>query len=195
MLKKLFIALAIFFSVFVLFYATVRADEKASDATTSGHVKYDLAYPGMLPDNPLYKIKLIRDKITNFLISDPRRKVDFYLLQADKGILAAAILIDKSKVTLAENTALKAEHNMTLINIQIPALREKPDDSFFKKLMTASKKHQEVLSSLIKRLPNEKQHIFISVLNFSKSNLATLERFNDKNPKMWNNWNNWNNSN
>lgn len=189
MTKKLFLFIAVICVALVISPNIAHAEDLAS---SSAYVKYDLAYPGMLPDNRLYKLKLIRDKITNFLISDPRRKVDFYLLQADKGILATAMLVDKNKTDLADQTALRSEHNMTLINMQIPALRKKPDNAFFKKLITASKKHQEVLSSLVKRLPKKKQDTFIMVLNFSKSNLATLERFSKKNPKTWNNWNSWN---
>lgn len=189
MTKKLFLFITVIYVALVINPNNARAEDIAS---SSAYVKYDLAYPGMLPDNPLYKLKLIRDKITNFLISDPRRKVDFYLLQADKGILATAILIDKNEVTFAENTALRAEHSMTLINTQITALQKKPDDSFFEKLIIASKKHQEVLLSLIKRLPKEKQQVFTTVLNFSKSNLATLERFSKRNPKIWSDWSNWN---
>ncbi|HSW97310.1 MAG TPA: hypothetical protein VLF89_05800, partial [Candidatus Saccharimonadales bacterium] len=34
-------------------------------------IQYDLPYPGLLPDNPLYSLKVLRDKIVEFFISDP----------------------------------------------------------------------------------------------------------------------------
>ena len=97
-------------------------------------IDYDLAYPGILPDNSLYKLKVLRDKLSIMLISDHYKRIEFYLLQADKGILATAMLIDKNKVKLAEETALKAEHNMTLITFELKSLQEKPNKELFEKL-------------------------------------------------------------
>src|SRR6266480_33070 len=63
---------------------------------------YQLAYPGMLPDNPLYKIKVLRDKIMEKLIIDPQKKIDYYLLQTDKQIAMVAMLVDKKASALAK---------------------------------------------------------------------------------------------
>ncbi len=160
-------------------------EQTASQAATPTYIKYDLAFPGMLPDNPLYKLKTLRSKIYAFLIADPVRKMDFYLKEADKGILAAAILIDKKKFDLADQTALKAEHNMTLLVTQFRQLPKKPDDALFEKVITASKKHQEVLESLIKRVPENNADTLKKVLNFSKSNLETIEKYKRTHPKRW----------
>lgn len=146
-------------------------------SSTATFIKYNLAYPGMLPDNPLYKLKVLRDKISVGLISDPQKKIDFYLLQTNKGILAAAMLIDKKKIALAKETALKAEHNFTLITYQLWTLDEKPNDAFFDKLKTASFKHQEVLNSLIKRVSSSEAKTFQTVIDFSKRNWQTIEEY------------------
>lgn len=141
-------------------------------------IKYDLAYPGILPDHPLYKLKVLRDKITAVAISDPRKKIDFYLLSTDKGILASAILVDKGKIDLAIQTALKAEHNYTLLTYELYNLpRKKPNAEFFIKLKTASLKHQEVLISLIKRVSKEDQKVFQQVVDFSKRNWESVEKY------------------
>lgn len=150
------------------------------NASKSAVIKYDLAYPGILPDNPLYKLKVLRSKIIEFLINDPSKKIGLYLLQADKGILATAILVDKNKINLAGDTALKAENNMTLLTYELYKLKQKPGSDFIQKLKTASLKHQEVLSSLINRLHKSEQSTLITVLNFSKTNLQTIERFEKK---------------
>lgn len=146
-------------------------------SSPSAIVKYDLAYPGILPDHPLYKLKVLRDKITAVTISDPRKKVDFYLLNADKGILASAMLIDKGKIDLAAQTALKAEHNYTLLTQELYRLAKEPEEEFYKKLNTASKKHQEVLMSLVKRVTEEKQKTFLTVIDFSKRNWESVEKY------------------
>lgn len=143
-------------------------------------INYDLAYPGILPDNPLYKLKVLRDKITILLINDPLKKIDFYLLQTDKGILATAMLVDKNKISLAEETALKAEHNYTLLIDEFRKIHDRPDASFFQKLKTASLKHQEVLESLIKRVPENKQKTFKTVIYFAKRNLDQVNRLQNK---------------
>lgn len=147
-------------------------------ATTSAKVQYDLAYPGILPDSPFYKLKVLRDRIEEALISDPKQKIQFYLLQTDKGILATAILIDKHEIALAKETALKAENNYSLITGQLSNLDRTSDLSILNKLETAALKHQEVLISIINRVPKKDQETFRTVLEFSKKNLQKVEEFN-----------------
>src|SRR5258708_7219382 len=74
------------------------ASTNASSSASTSIVKYDLEYPGLLPDSPFYKLKVFRDKMSEALISDPKKKIDFYLLQTDKGILASAMLVDKGEI-------------------------------------------------------------------------------------------------
>lgn len=172
--KVLFLLTLLFFT----FNSNVKAG--ALSSPSASFVKYDLSYPGILPDNPLYKFKVLRDKIISFLISDPRKKAEFYLLETDKGILASAILVDKKEYKLAGEEALRAENNYTLLVGQLFRLSEKPELSFFNKLKMASLKHQEVILSLIKRVPPENQKPFENVLYFSKKNLQTVEEYRIK---------------
>ncbi len=152
----------------------------ATQSAKEKKIEYDLAYPGILPDNFLYKLKVLRDKITALLISDPKKKVEYYLLQTDKGILASAMLVDKNKIELAQETALKAEHNYTLLTDELWKISERPDASFFKELTDSSLKHQEVLISLVKRVPENKQKTFNQVIEFSKRNLKSVEAYQKK---------------
>ena len=167
-MKKLYLLLVFF--VFIAF----------STGTSFAQVKYDLAYPGILPNHPLYKVKVLRDRITAVLINDPIKKTEFYLLQADKGIHAAAMLVDKNEVELAKETALKAENNMTLLTFGLKKLRQRPDQSLFDKLKLASLKHQEVLSSKEKKVGKDDKKTFQQVINFSKTNLSTIEMLEKK---------------
>lgn len=176
--------LILFFSFFVGLilisnFVKAHAQEEILSPTPVpiSYVQYDLAFPGMLPDNPLYKLKVLRDKITAASILNPLKKIDFYVLQTDKGILATAMLIDKNKIDLAQETALKAENNFTLISTQLYMLPKKPNKDFFKRLETAGLKHQEVLRSIIKRVPKDKQKVFENVIGFSERNLQTIEKY------------------
>ncbi|MEX2007735.1 MAG: DUF5667 domain-containing protein [Candidatus Levyibacteriota bacterium] len=182
-MKNVFIFLAL--SIVVLFSTGTALGKETLEevidiSSKSATIKYDLAYPGILPNNPLYKLKVLRDKITALLISDPLKRAEFYLLQTDKGILATAMLVDKGEAKLAGETALKTEHNMTLLTYELKRITKKPNSDFINKLKTASLKHQEVLSSLIERVAPDEQKTFTTVVNFSKTNLETIEKFEKK---------------
>lgn len=62
--------------------------------------EYALPYPGILQDNPIYFLKTIRDRIMEWLIADPVRKIDFYVLQSDKNLNAGILLSLADKKTL-----------------------------------------------------------------------------------------------
>src|SRR3989344_6947435 len=124
-MKKILIL--IFLSALVFLAPQKVLAQNSQNATESAKIEYYLAYPGILPDHPLYKLKVLRDKITPLLIQDPLKKADFYLLQSDKGILATAMLVDKNKIDLAQDTAFKAEHNMTLLTFELKKLSKKPN--------------------------------------------------------------------
>ncbi len=168
----------ILFSIALFVVPTAHAQEKDMGAATSPvYVKYDLAFPGMLPDNPFYKIKVLRDRLAADFITDPIQKIEFYLRQTDKGILAAAMLVDKNNIVLAHETALKAEHNNTLLTYELYRLTDKQDEAFFTKLKTAAAKHQEVLGVLMSRVGEADRQVFAQVIEFSKRNVQTIEEY------------------
>ncbi|MDP2638336.1 MAG: DUF5667 domain-containing protein [Candidatus Levybacteria bacterium] len=188
MLKKIIILLFIVL-ILPLFTNIINASETAqkenesldmtSEKIIPVKVKYDLAFPGLLPNHPLYKLKVLRDKISLALINDPRKKIDFYLLKTDKEILATAMLVDKNEYELAEQTALKAEHNYTLLTRELHNLSSAPKEDLYKKLETASLKHQEVLESLAERAPKDKKKTFLTVIDFSKRNWESVEEYRE----------------
>lgn len=97
-MKKLFIPLFLLF--FVVFpksvaFAQESSPSAAASPTAAMVTNYTLPYPGILPDNPLYFLKALRDKIVVFLISDPLRKSSFYLLQSDKRLESSWYLLKK----------------------------------------------------------------------------------------------------
>lgn len=81
--------------------------ETVTQATPSS--EYMLPYPGMLPDNPLYTLKVLRDKIYDFFTRDPVKKTQFKLLMADKRMNMAKILSQqKGNNSLASDTIVDA---------------------------------------------------------------------------------------
>lgn len=113
-------------------------------------VQYDLPYPGLLPDNPLYFLKALRDNILALLITDPLKKSNYDLLMADKRLVSAQSLFVENKNDLAITTLSKSGNYFDrAIQDVASAKRQGEDaDSTIDKLITASKKHELVISDL-----------------------------------------------
>ncbi len=125
--------------------------------------EYSLPYPGILPNNPLYPIKMVRDKIILLLITDPYKKAQFNLLQADKRIEAAIFLVneDKKNGKLAVTTIEKGENYYHDAVAEASALQEEGRDvgGFLHELDSAADKHISLMTDLQKVLPGQKEEL------------------------------------
>ena len=135
----------------------------------------------MLPDHPLYKIKTLRNKIILFLIRDPLKKADKHLEMADKEFYAALKLAEKDKLDLAQHTAFKAEHNVTLLVSEIKNAvyyhnQEFPQD-LAQRAHQAAEKHQGVLVGIMSRANEEQKETLTTIQEFSTRNNDELYRF------------------
>ena len=111
------------------------------------NVQYDLPYPGILPDSPLYFLKALRDNAINFFITDPLKKADYDLLMADKRLGASQMLLDKGEGDLSITTLSKAGNYFdNAISLAVQAKNQgENSDSILAKLLNASLKHQEII--------------------------------------------------
>lgn len=136
-------------------------------------VDYQLAWPGILPDNKLYKLKVLRNKIIYKMIVNHIKKVEFDLLMADKTIYASQLLIEKGKIELAKDTALKGENYYSILAQDYSATllqgKKIPQD-LDKKITLAAIKHQEIFKDLEGKVSGKDKEIFKIVNNFSKIN-------------------------
>ena len=105
-------------------------------------VDYYLPYPGILPDHPLYWLKMVRDRVGLITVTGKTAKAEKLLLYADKRLGAAWALIDGNKLPLGVSTLTKAEKYLE----QAVQLRDNFADQ--NKLDKAVKKHLEVLAIL-----------------------------------------------
>lgn len=177
MVKKIILSISFFFFLAGSTFAQEISPSSIPTPTpTPTYIKYDLAFPGMLPDSPLYKLKVLRDKLTLALTRDPMKKAQYHLLLADKRIHMAAILADKGKMELAKETALKGENEYTLLVFLFKDEVKKPDKSLFERLEKAALKHQEVLRSIINKVDKKDEKTFVTVLEFSERNLEELRQ-------------------
>ena len=124
--------------------------------TPQEKVIYNLPYPGLLPDNPLYTVKVIRDKIADFLTRDNLKKSELYLLNSDKRASMSMALASKGKNQLAIDTFVKGEKYFFKIPGLLRSAKKQgtqAPSSFIETLKLSNAKHKELIEELIKILP------------------------------------------
>ena len=112
MRKKQLVILAVIF--FVLAFQSVNAQEITpsitSDVPSPTPIQYALPYPGILPGHPLYFVKDTRDMVIGFFISQPLKRANYNLLQADKNLQSSMMLTEQKKDNMIiVQTVKKAE--------------------------------------------------------------------------------------
>lgn len=115
MLKTLFTVLALSLSVLVL--AISISKNRCTHELSSGFEvwamegeapsDYVMPYPGVLPDSPLYMLKMMRDRIREILTIAPADQVMLFNLYADKRVGAMEVLMNSGKTELAIETGNK----------------------------------------------------------------------------------------
>ena len=133
-------------------------------------VNYQLPYPGrILPDHPLYFLKMIRDRIWLFLTTDPLKKAEVLLHFADKRIGTAEFLIEKGNPQLAIETALKAEGYLERAVAQEIKAKEmgKETRRLLEKSLKASQKHEEIILTIQEKVEGQEE-TFENLLNYSR---------------------------
>lgn len=125
--------------------------------STDEPVQYELPYPGVLPGSFLYNIKVLRDKITETLISDSLEKSDFYLLQADKRLAASIVLSRKGDQVLAETTLSKGQNYLEKsLDKAFKARKENKDaNEVTTRIKSSTSKQKQEIEKLIKSAKGE----------------------------------------
>ena len=159
------IILALLFITIKTANAQERTGSQSSLIITPAPVEYQLPYPGLLPDNPLYFLKVFRDRIVEFLISDPLKKAEFNLLEADKRLNAGVYVFKKGKVDLAESSISKGENYFEkAISETMEAKKQGMDISdISKKLLISASKHEEILNNLESKTDNSRKSKFSAI--------------------------------
>jgi hypothetical protein len=143
-------------------------------------INYDLPYPGILPGSPLYVFKNIRDKLKEFTTTDPVRKTEFYLLQADKQLASALLLYKQNQKELADATLLKSQNNLDKSIdslIESKKLQKNVNDLPIKIKTSSEKQKQEVLM-LMENSKNDDAGEFKKSLNRAEQNENRANSFN-----------------
>ena len=157
-MKKIFtiVLIVAIVSLLMVFVPSVFAQEATQNAASnavSQKVDYQLPYPGILSDSPLYFLKVTRDRVIGFFISDPLKKAEFDLLQADKRLNVGVYLFAKDKKDLAESTISKGENYFDdeIKNLRLAKQQGMEINYLVSNTSRSLKKHAEVLSQLKKQ--------------------------------------------
>lgn len=111
----------------------------------TGGVEYNLPYPGILPDSPVYVLKVMRENIFSFFIRDPKQKAFYQLFLSDKRLAAGLALVGKKNYDLGATTILKSQEYFTQA-VDLAARLKDPD--LTAKLIVSGSKHEELISDL-----------------------------------------------
>jgi len=108
-------------------------------------VEYNLPYPGVLPDSPLYVLKVARDNVVSFFIRDPKQKAFYLLFLSDKRLAAGEILVKNNKTDLGITTVkISQEYYTKAVDLAVKV----KDLSLTEKLIVAGVKHNDVMVDL-----------------------------------------------
>ncbi len=159
MKKKLVLLMVSFIFLFFVTVSfaqeTVKEDTSSSTPSSVKAMDYTLPYPGLLPDNPLYILKALRDRIVEILISDPVKKANFELLQSDKRSNEGFFLFKKgeSKYALGESTISKGENYFEKGIAEIEKAKKQGMDlsDTPKRFYLSSLKQREIIKGLINK--------------------------------------------
>ncbi len=147
----LVMGLGVLVLVMSIFSSVARGASGESVANTPpvvvSKIEYYLPYPGILPDSPIYKVKMVRDRVVLWLTFGEQKKAEKELLYANKRIGAAVALADGGKKELAVSTATKAEKYLESAMARVDKLLAAGVDakSLKLELEKATVKHKEIL--------------------------------------------------
>jgi len=162
-MKKV-ISFTIFILVLFLVSTPSFAQENVGSGSAQTQVDYTLPYPGLLPDSPFYFLRATRDKIISLLISDPLKKAEFDLLQADKRLAAGMYLRDKKKYEMAATSISKGENYFESAITQAKIAKNKGQSvgDIASRLYKSAQKHEEVIKDLESRTKGNLKATFLA---------------------------------
>lgn len=196
MLKKILLVIGVFafafaiLSISILESATVTHSYGALNpgpmvlGEEVPEINYQLPYGGsVLPDNPLWTVKALRDKVWFFITPSPIKKAELALLFSDKRLASARTLFVNKKSDLAISTLTKGEKYLEIaVNQESIARSEGYNTNEFLSLFAvASLKHRQVIESLMPLVPEAGRPIVIKSEDYSKNSFkAAADALNSK---------------
>jgi len=140
--------------------------------------KYELPFPGLLPDHPLYLFKAARDQALVFVTTDYERKARLQLELSDKRVRAGELLVDEKKYELAGSSFSKGERYFEQSIETLSSAKKQgqaPTSDIVEQMGRSNKKHQEILMRSSKLFSGSMREEFSLVLELNKQNGNQLQ--------------------
>ena len=139
---------------------------------------YELPFPGLLPNHPLYLLKAGRDQVLVFVVRDYEAKARLQLELSDKRVRAGELLVDDKKYELAVTTYSKGERYFeqaieTLSSAKIQG--QTPTASILDQMSRSNEKHYKILMRSSKGLDSSLKERLSLVLALNKQNSDNLQ--------------------
>lgn len=158
-LSLLFFALLVSTLIFTTSVGAILAPVNNLANEQNHPIEYNLTYPGLLPDHPLYAIKTLRDRMLEWLTRDNIKKIHLYLLLSDKRLTMGKTLIEKGNNQLGITTFSKGEKYLLLAATTMVTLKSHQDlpPGLSDKLALAARKHDEVIRESLSKITNDNE--------------------------------------
>jgi hypothetical protein len=184
MLKKILLVLGVFAFAFAILSVSILESSSISysfaaptpESSVLGEkvpeVNYQIPYQGgVLPDNPLWGLKAMRDRVWYLVTSSPLKKAELALLFSDKRLAASKSLLELKKTDIAISTLTKGEKYLELSVNQENLARSQGFDTsaFLSKLAVASLKHRQVIESLMPLVPEGGKPLVVKTEDYAKN--------------------------
>lgn len=147
-------------------------------AAQEDRVNYELPYPGMLPDNPLYRVKSARDSVMQWMMRDNIKKAQLRLQISDKNARGAQMLLKNKDYMRAEAILNDGEEIFgKAIEDALNAKEQgaSPTSEFKDKLKTSNLKHKEVINDILKNVPQDKRAAFKQAIEQNRENAEKIQ--------------------
>lgn len=134
-------------------------------------INYELPYPGgILPDNFLWPVKVLRDRAWISFSTNPLKKAQVLLLLSNKRLNSALVLFKEGKSDLGASVLTKAEKYLEEAQKEERKAHAKGMDtvSFLQDYSLATLKHREVMDDILLIAPEDAKPMIVKTQNYPK---------------------------
>lgn len=178
-MKQFVIIAFTFLSAFFIIPSINNVTQSQSINIEEKEVIYQLPYPGLLPDHPLYLVKVLRDNILLFTTRDNYKKANVYLHLSDKHMSASLELANKGTEQLAIKELGKGEDRFLHIPDLLKEIKDQggsyPND-FMIELYQSNAKHKQVITDVMEKTTQTEIDTLQSLLKKNEEAKAKLDK-------------------
>jgi hypothetical protein len=143
-------------------------------------IEYDLPYPGMLPDHPLYVLKSTRDTLMVFFTRDHMKKAELLLLLSDKYTSMGIALAEEGQWGASAEALQQSEDTFAEMLDTVKTSQSQgvsPSEEFIQKITLSNDKHKEIIQQLLVTAPQGSRNILEETLHKNDSFKDIIKKF------------------